>query len=98
MSWHGCELNSPGWSDPNARALGMTLGGFYGEADVHIMLNMYWDSLDFELPQVDGRCWFKAIDTAEPSPRDIADPGEEVKVAGSSWRVRERSIVVLISK
>jgi glycogen operon protein len=98
VSWHGCKLNSPGWSDPYARALGMTLGGFYGEADVHVILNMYWDGLDFELPPLDGRCWFKAIDTAEPSPRDIVDPGEEVKVAGSSWRVRERSIVVLISR
>ena len=31
---------SPGWSDPEARALAMTLGGFDGEPDIHIMLNM----------------------------------------------------------
>ena len=62
------------------------------------MLNMFWDGLDFELPPLIGRDWFKAIDTAESSPRDIVDPGGEVKVARSSSRVQGRSIVVLISK
>lgn len=44
VAWHGCTLNQPGWSDPDARALGMTLGGFDGDADIHVMLNMYWKS------------------------------------------------------
>ncbi len=63
VSWHGCKLNSPGWSDPDARALGMTLGGFDGEPDIHVMLNMYWDSLEFEVPPVPGRQWFTTVDT-----------------------------------
>ena len=98
VSWHGCKLNRPGWSDPQARALAMTLGGVDGEPDIHAMLNMYWDDLDFELPPLIGRNWWQVVDTAEPSPRDIVDAGEEVKIEGSSAHLRGRSIVVLISR
>ena len=98
MSWHGCKLNSPGWSDPEARALGMTLGGSNGEADIHVMLNMHSEALDFEVPPPGDRRWFKAIDTAEPAPRDIVDPGDEIEFHGNLCSLRARSIVVLISR
>ena len=97
VTWHGTELNKPGWFDPDARTLAMTLAGFDGEPDLHIMMNMYWDSLAFELPSVTGRSWFLALDTSLASPRDIADPEEESRVLGSSYPVRSRSIVVLIN-
>ena len=98
VSWHGCQLNSPGWSDPEARALGMTLGGFNGEADIHVMFNMYSEALDFEVPLLRDRRWFKAIDTAEPVPRDIVNPGSETELDGNLSSVSARSIVVLISR
>ncbi len=85
VTWHGTKLNSPGWSDPQARALAMTLAGAEGEPDLHVMLNMYWDGLDFELPA--GRNWVKAIDTA--------DPGSQVAVDGTTLAVQGRSVVVL---
>lgn len=98
VSWHGCKLNGPGWFDPNARALGMTLAGFDGEADIHVMMNMYWEPLDFEIPPLAGRRWFRAVDTAEPSPHDIAEPGHEAEVEASYCPAQGRSIVVLVSK
>ena len=76
----------------------MSLGGFDGEPDIHAMLNMYWDDLDFELPPLIGRSWWQVVDTSESSPRDIVDPGDEVKVEGNSARLRGRSIVVMISR
>ena len=98
VSWHGCKLNQPGWSDPEARALGMTLGGFNGDADIHVMMNMYSAALDFEVPPLKGHEWFKSIDTAEASPHDIVDPGAETEFAGNVCSVGAWSIVVLISK
>jgi isoamylase len=98
VAWHGCKLNLPGWSDPNARALGMTLGGVGDEPDIHVMLNMFWESLGFQIPVADGRRWFKVIDTAQPSPHDIVDPGDEVVVRGDVCPVQGRSVVVLVSK
>jgi len=98
VSWHGTKLNSPGWDDANARALAMTLAGFDGESDLHVMFNMFWESLDFELPVVPGRHWRLAVDTALPSPHDIADPGFEPEVTGNTRRVEARSIVVLVNR
>jgi glycogen operon protein len=90
-------LNSPGWSDEEARTLAMTLAGFDGDTDIHVMLNMHWESLDFELPVVAGRQWFRTVDTALNPPLDIADPGEERAVAGSAYTVQGRSVVVLVN-
>jgi glycogen operon protein len=98
VAWHGVQLNSPGWSDPNARALGMTVAGFDGDADIHVMLNMYWETLDFEVPPLTGRQWFTAVNTATPSPHDIVGPGAESEFAGNSCSVAGRSIVVLVSR
>ena len=78
IAWHGCRLWRPGWDDPNSRALGFTLAGFEQDPDIHVMMNMYWEPLDFELLSVPGRSWFRSIDTALLPPDDIADPGAEV--------------------
>jgi isoamylase len=98
ISWHGCRLHSPGWNDSQGRTLAFTLGGFGGEADIHVMLNMYWDALEFELPAVTGRNWFRAVDTALATPQDIADPGRETQLENDRYTVSGHSVVVLISK
>src|ERR1039458_9435136 len=98
VAWHGAELNQPGWNDPNARALAFTLADFDGQDDLHAMLNMYWDAIGFELPSIAGRSWRRAIDTALPSPLDIADPGAEPPVDGGPYTVQGRSVVVLVNR
>ncbi|HEY2015685.1 MAG TPA: glycogen debranching protein GlgX [Bryobacteraceae bacterium] len=97
VSWHGTRLNMPGWNDPDAQVLGMTIAGFDGDSDLHIMLNMHWHALEFEVPYVLDRTWFRAIDTSQPSPLDIAEPGEELPLAGDTCVVDARSIVVLVN-
>jgi glycogen operon protein len=98
VAWHGTKLDSPGWDDANARSLAMTLAGFAEDCDLHVMFNMFWEGLDFELPVVPGRCWCLAVDTARPSPYDIADPGSEPEVRGTTCRVEGRSVVVLLNR
>ncbi|HXJ89771.1 MAG TPA: glycogen debranching enzyme, partial [Candidatus Binatia bacterium] len=98
VSWHGTKLNRPGWDDPSARALSMTLAGFGGDADLHVMFNMFWDSLEFELPMVPGRRWCVAVDTSRSSPHDIADPGSEQDALGTTHGVEARSVVVLVNQ
>jgi isoamylase len=99
ISWHGTKLFSPGWDDPDARVLAFTLAGFEeGESDIHVMLNMYWETLDFEVPSLTEREWYEVVDTAQPSPLDIVEPGQERKFTQKISSVKGRSIVVLISK
>jgi isoamylase len=96
--WHGVKLNQPGWKDPNARVLACTLAGEGDDPDLHIMLNMYWEPLDFELPVGAGRNWGKAIDTFQKPPRDLAEPGAEPAVTGATCTVQGRSVVVLLNR
>jgi isoamylase len=107
LAWHGCQLNSPGWNDPESRVLAFTVAGFeesgHGQGhdddvDVHVMINMEWQDLDFDVPDVPGRRWYKAIDTAAASPDDAPDKAREPVVEGGSVRVRDRSVVVLVSR
>lgn len=98
VSWHGTKLNCPGWYDADARALAMTVAGFGQDPDLHAMFNMFWESLEFELPVVPGRHWCLALDTARPSPHDIAEPGSEPDVPGTMYWVEPRSVVVLVSR
>ncbi len=107
IAWHGCRLNSPGWYDPSSRVLAFTMGGFAEsdgaeDADIHVVLNMEWEDLDFDVPPLTERKWYKIVDTAQPAPHDIAenlaDPGEEAAISGNTCRVKNRSVVVLISR
>ena len=102
VSWHGTKLNSPGWDDPNALCLGMTLGDTAEDTDqtnnIHVMFNMYWDGVEFEIPQAPGLKWYRAIDTALPTPNDIQPRDQQVAIDGSTYLVTGRSIVVLASR
>jgi isoamylase len=98
ISWHGCQLSGPGWNDPECRVLAFTMGGFEGDADLHVMLNMHWEALGFQIPTVQGRNWYRVVDTSLPSPQDIADVGEAVEITGDNYIVNSRSVVVLMSK
>jgi isoamylase len=99
IAWHGCQLYSPGWSDPSASALAFTMGGFDGDDDLHAMLNMSGQDLEFEIPPVPGRRWWRAVDTSLPSPHDIAEPAPDIEVKpADGYRVNAHSVVVLVSR
>jgi glycogen operon protein len=95
--WHGPILYSPGWNDPNGKALAFTLAGEGDDLDIHVMMNMHWDPIEFQIPPVKGRRWFRFADTSLPSPQDAADTDFANPVSGSNYRVNDRSVVILVS-
>jgi pullulanase/glycogen debranching enzyme len=69
------------------------------DCDLYLAANAWEQDLVFELPapRRDTR-WVRVIDTAEPSPRDIAEPGAEIALADTThYTVRARSCIVLRS-
>jgi isoamylase len=98
ITWHGTKLDSPGFHDSQARVLAFTIAGFQGEADLHVMMNMFWEPLAFEVPVDPARRWRIAIDTFQPSPHDIAEEFAEPEFYGHSYLVQARSIVVLLAR
>jgi isoamylase len=67
---------------------------------IHLILNAYWEPLDFELPAVDqagGNSWCRWIDTALDAPHDIVPWQTAPTVAGCTYRAEARSVVVLFT-
>jgi isoamylase len=89
IRWHGCLLDAPGWSDGSSRVLSFTLD------DVHVILNMDDQNLDFELPL--DREWRRAFDTSLQPPDDASEPGAEPVVTGGRYRAAARSAAVLVA-
>ena len=99
LTWHGVKLGEPDWSR-SSHSIALTAKGLERQTHHHIMLNAYWEPLEFELPPVaDGgpRPWRRWIDTSLDSPHDIVEWEQAPAVSGHSYRVGPRSVVVLVS-
>jgi isoamylase len=97
-AWHGVKLNQPDWS-PSSHTIAIG-GELKGEAVlVHMILNAYWEALDFELPLLnDGKKhWRRWIDTGLDPPHEICESNAEHTVPGTTYRAGARSVVVLIA-
>ena len=94
IAWHGVKLDDPRWDDPDTRVLAFTLAGLEPEEPhLHVMLNMWKDPLAFALPNLPGRRWYRAIDTADaPYSWSVHD---QPRISRQSQRVSARSLVVL---
>ena len=97
-AWHGVRLNQPDWS---SFSHSIVIGGELKSEGVlvHVILNAYWEPLDFELPILrDGReNWRRWIDTALDPPNEICEWNSEPPVLGTTYRAGPRSVVVLIA-
>jgi isoamylase len=99
ISWHGVKLGLPDWSD-RSHSLALSAEMRKERLLLHMMLNAYWDPLDFELPPVDGadpNSWRRWIDTAVDSPHDIVEWQAAPLVPGCTYRAEARSVVVLFT-
>jgi isoamylase len=93
--WHGVKLNQPDWG-PASHSLAFQLHDDANDERLHVMLNAYWEPLDFELPPLPERlCWCRLVDTSRKAPADICEVGEEPCVGPGRYRVTARSTVIL---
>jgi len=96
ITWHGTRLDTPDWTDPQARALAFTVEDATDRAVIHVMLNMFDEALEFELPEAVGRNPVLLVETARASPEDISRNGVP-RTPGTTHLVADHSCVVLIS-
>ena len=99
LVWHGVYLGQPDWGeDSHTLAFSLNHPGM-GE-HLHVMLNTYWESLNFELPPLElGNYWHRIIDTALSAPDDFSDLEAAAKIDGEDfYSVTARSCVVLMEK
>jgi glycogen operon protein len=100
LSWHGVKLHQPDWGH-GSHSVAFTTR-FPKELVVfHLIVNGYWEPLEFELPSATDGCvhpWRRWIDTFLDSPQDIVDWDRAPPVSGNSYRAESRSMVVLFTE
>jgi isoamylase len=97
VRWYGAD--GPVDMSWQSRSLAYMLdGAAVDDDDLYVMINAWWEPIDFVIQEGRAHQWRRVIDTSLQSPHDIADPGRETPLTSLSCRVGPRSIVVLIRK
>lgn len=97
-SWHGVKLGEPDWN-PQSRSVALQVEMKREGAVIYLILNAYWEQLDFELPQSGSggpALWRRWIDTGLESPNEIVSWRDAVPVSGRAYRAQPRSVIVLL--
>ena len=98
-AWHGVKLHQPDWRDCS-HSLAFTAELKKERLVFHLVLNAYWEPLDFELPWIgngDRDSWRRWIDTSLDSPHDIVPWQTAPSVPSHIYRVEARSVAVLFA-
>jgi pullulanase/glycogen debranching enzyme len=99
ITWHGVKLRQPDRSH-SSHSVAFTARFTKERVFVHVILNAYWEPLEFELPAAANGArdpWRRCIDTFLDSPHDIVDWERAPSVPGHSYRAEPRSVVVLFA-
>jgi glycogen operon protein len=99
-AWHGVKLGQPDWGEAS-HSLAFSVEAPKETLLFHLILNAYWEPLDFELPQAGDRSqdsWRRWIDTSLDSPQDIVEWQCAPPVPGRTYRAGPRSVVVLFAR
>jgi isoamylase len=96
--WHGVRLGEPDWG-PDSHSLALHIACPADGLAFFLILNAYWEPLDFELPlnPAGMQNWHRWIDTSLDSPNDIVDWPEAAEIQDRLYRTASRAVVVLFS-
>ncbi|PWJ43790.1 glycogen debranching protein GlgX [Sediminitomix flava] len=100
ISWHGVDFDNPDLGD-RSHAIAYMLTDQEAGEQIYVMVNSYWEALEFEMPLCtlddNSKTFHRVIDTDLPSPRDILPLDEAKEIKEESYIVAPRSIAVFIA-
>ncbi len=94
VEWHGVERFPDLSSDSHSLAFYLD-GASQNDADLYVMINSYWQPLDFRVQHGEAHEWRLAINTGLEEPHDFAENGGEALLS-LTYNVGPRSIAVLV--
>ena len=101
VTWHGAKRMSAEWG-PETRSVAMQwtqLNKDGTREDLHFIAHAHWEDQEFELPDIGERKWLRLVDTALPTPQDIADEGHEFPLPSQeSYPVKAGSVAIFVAK
>jgi isoamylase len=98
--WHGVKLGRLDWCH-SCHSLAFTAEATNENLLFHMILNAYWEPLEFELPPADQKgeiTWRRWIDTALDSPHEIEEWQAAPLIPSRTYRAAPYSVVVLFAQ
>jgi isoamylase len=99
-AWHGVKLGQPDWGH-DSHSLAVTAEARNEHLLFHVILNAYWEPLEFELPTTGyepENGWRRWIDTALDSPQDIEEWETAPLIPYPTYLSRPHSVVMLFAR
>ena len=101
ISWHGVKPDQADFSG-TSRFIAWTLEAFQtndrSDVPIYVASNAYWEPLTIELPETEGRRWYRVVDTSLPSGEDIVAEEEAFFLPEKSYLIRPRATIVLVAR
>ncbi len=104
IAWFGKDLQPPSWNDLGLRTLCYQLHGKEEGSEIDdyylfFILNADYNLQSIELPPINNKKWYRAIDTSLKNGEDFLVPGKEVQIdPAGHYLANPRSTVVLLGK
>jgi isoamylase len=93
VAWYGTGAAAD--LSPDSHSLALCLhGASQNDRDIYVIINAYWESLEFQIQEGMASEWSRIVDTALPTPNDFSS--SEDPIGTLSYRVAPRSVVVLL--
>lgn len=101
ITWHGVKPNEPDFSG-TSRFIAWTLEAFQtddrSDVPIYVASNAFWEPLTIELPESEGRHWYRVADTSLPKGEDIVPEEEAAFLPERAYIVRPRTTILLIAR
>ena len=93
VAWYGAgALADLSW---DSHSLAFCLhGASQDDQDIYVMINGYWEKLEFQIQEGTACEWTRIVDTALPTPNDFSNSNDPLRTL--SYLVEPRSVVVLV--
>jgi glycogen operon protein len=95
VDWYGTSERADLSYDSHSLAFCLH-GASQNDDDIYVMINAYWEKLEFHVQEGLAREWTRIVDTSLPSPDDFSDRG--VPLGAISYVASPRSVVVLLRR
>ncbi len=99
--WHGVRPDQADFS-PTSRFIAFTLEAFEtkerSDVPIYVACNAFWEPIQVELPEIEGKRWYRVVDTSLAEGEDIVPDEQAVFLSELYYDIEPRSSIVLIAR
>ena len=85
VAWYGTSALAD--LSPDSQSLAFCLhGASQNDQDIYVMINSYWEKLEFQIQEGTACEWTRIVDTALPTPNDFSNSNDSLRTLSTQIR------------